>query len=74
MNLIKINMYSEEYRNLVFELGHINVFMGTNGVGKSRILKEIANHGNYQGAVKYVEGGRAVLLTQFEPTQNDFGT
>ncbi len=48
-----------------FDLGRVTVFLGANGTGKSRLLKEIrdkSSGGNPFRGVVYVEGGRTITI------------
>jgi len=48
-----------------FAMGRINVFLGANGTGKSKLIEELRNRApTYlpEHTVVYIEGGRAIQM------------
>lgn len=65
MNLLPVKYQAPRFNGFLFEFGRINVILGANGSGKSRLLSELrdAVPGLLSGTkAVYIEGGRAIKL------------
>lgn len=57
---------SNRYNSKVFDFGRVNIFLGANGSGKSKLLAEIRDNAtDLTGGSRavYIEGGRTIKIT-----------